>query len=351
MLSIAATPYYSVKPTDQPSAELTPIQIDVVLESRDILVGSVLEYLSPSGALLLANTALSAMVSPVLAIFAGAVDAAGFAVVFAGTYLFCAACSCLVALLIQVFRLRKQEWRQGRVGVHTLVFTASGMTERTPYNESHVAWQEVNSVTKALGYLRIRYGKQYFPVPIRALPAQFPASRLLSILRQWHRAGTTKQAGRRWRKRLAWFAGVGFAVLCIVFSYALSMEFHRMLKTFDTLNQHANWYNITSQLRPRIEDFRQTHGRLPQTLDEISNNLVKNDSFQRPFHYETRGDTYILASFGRDGVRDHADYWPIREMPLIEGDALRRGPQSVCRKLDADTVFSDRGAHFACFAK
>lgn len=63
------------------------------------------------------------------------------------------------------------------------------------------------------------------------------------------------------------------------------------------------------------------------------------DRWGNAIHYESKGDRYVLVSFGRDGKPDGVDYWRLREQ-----NTYRR----VCGDLDADYVVSDRGSHQGC---
>jgi hypothetical protein len=54
-----------------------------------------------------------------------------------------------------------------------------------------------------------------------------------------------------------------------------------------------------------IESYRKEVGRLPATLNDLTNitggTSLISDSWDRPFVYSTEGTNYLIKSFGRDG--------------------------------------------------
>jgi hypothetical protein len=58
---------------------------------------------------------------------------------------------------------------------------------------------------------------------------------------------------------------------------------------------------------------------------------------------ESRGQSFVLVSYGRDGRSDHLDYWHLREL----NDNSPRA-RNICFAWDADQVMSDRGFHRCC---
>jgi hypothetical protein len=96
------------------------------------------------------------------------------------------------------------------------------------------------------------------------------------------------------------------------------------------------------------------------------------DEWGNPLRYESRGESYILVSYGRGGVPDGIDYWDIQaektapgkhcwdsrvyrdgqyvgtEENCFEWDENYIFPKNICGNWSADQVFSNRGEHIVC---
>jgi len=98
-----------------------------------------------------------------------------------------------------------------------------------------------------------------------------------------------------------------------------------------------------------LDDFREAHGRYPQTLKEASadTKLPQGERFVggldlwgHPVLYRSDGSTYLLVSFGRDGQPDGSDYAAMR--------AVGRLDNSPCGNPDADIIFTESGELRTC---
>ena len=106
--------------------------------------------------------------------------------------------------------------------------------------------------------------------------------------------------------------------------------------------QVRNWAAIQIYTQ-FLEQYRQIHGRFPASIadavpPDAANRdvwLGAHDCHGHPLHYASDGTRFLLASFGRDGVRDGREYARLRP-----GE---RHNDSPCYDADADTVFSSDG--------
>lgn len=97
-----------------------------------------------------------------------------------------------------------------------------------------------------------------------------------------------------------------------------------------------------------VEDYRKAHGVLPETLSQAvpetfaqrSLWLACRDAYGHTIYYEARSDQFLIASYGRDGIRDRQPY-------AHEGDD-RAAMSRPCRDADTDTAFSSDGVFQAC---
>ena len=97
-----------------------------------------------------------------------------------------------------------------------------------------------------------------------------------------------------------------------------------------------------------VRTYRESHGSLPRTLSEaIPDNaaqrafwLAARDVYGHPLHYEVNGDEFLIASYGRDGVRDETPY-------AREGEERSR-TSAPCYDADIDTAYSSDGVFQAC---
>jgi len=111
--------------------------------------------------------------------------------------------------------------------------------------------------------------------------------------------------------------------------------------------QVSNWANLQVRIYA-IDQYRKSHGAYPATLslatpDDWSGPTVPsflNDSYGHPLYYESDGANYLLASFGKDGVRDRRGY-------MMQPDA-NSVDDSPCRDLNIDTVRSSDGIRQLC---
>ena len=91
----------------------------------------------------------------------------------------------------------------------------------------------------------------------------------------------------------------------------------------------------------RIRDYWQRFGVFPTTL-EVAGTGEPLDAWGHRFHYESRGSSFILVSYGKDGQPDGGDYWRLREA----GDHPRGW--NICGHFNEDEVMSDKGWHRIC---
>jgi hypothetical protein len=106
---------------------------------------------------------------------------------------------------------------------------------------------------------------------------------------------------------------------------------------------HGSWKSVL--------DYRQEHGRLPETLEVIPK-FLQRDAYGRPLQYLVRGERFILVSFGSDGKPDPGDPWLLAESPAHRADADPPGSyRKNCEQPQADSVVSDRGLHVGCYRK
>ena len=111
-----------------------------------------------------------------------------------------------------------------------------------------------------------------------------------------------------------------------------------------------NNLELFKSYRQLLRDFKSAHGEYPHYLMELpagwrvqANGVPAVDYWGYPLYFETRNDSYILISFGRDGKPDRLDYWGLRD-----GMEPTRSGVTICYDWDADQVVSDRGFHKAC---
>lgn len=101
----------------------------------------------------------------------------------------------------------------------------------------------------------------------------------------------------------------------------------------------------TQYLDALVQRYRKQSGRFPGLLSEIvatPNQDRLRDAWGHEFHYETRGDAFVLVSFGRDGEPDGTDYWALR------GAGDHPDDWQICGEFDRDEVVSDVGYLRVC---
>lgn len=323
--------------------ETGPISIRVNIGARDAVMTIVWRFLWPPMKLWLPLAGLSLYAATLLDRYLQPPGYAALAALLVATYVsLWTAFLGLELLVLAVFKLPREKWRRGRIGEHDLEFSPEQVTESTAFNIDRISWQKVHAIRSGFGYLFLW---PIFPVPLRALPPDVDPQLLIEQLRSWHAA----QRDHSWRARAYRFLTVALGTGLAGFGLVIIVQLHDV---FAGLTQHANWWNMSRGLVARIQNFHTQNGRLPKTLDELPTPNLRLDAYGHPVHYETRGDAYLLVSFGRDGRPDHTDFWPLREgrihPPGKSSDSL---PQSICGRPNADTVVSDRGVHFACVVK
>ena len=96
-----------------------------------------------------------------------------------------------------------------------------------------------------------------------------------------------------------------------------------------------------------LQEQRRQLGAYPDSLNDIGecfqyvDVLNGKDWWGNPLRYESRGASFILVSYGRDGDPEKIEPWSLRE----EGsDSL----STTCGDPNADQVASDLGFHRAC---
>jgi hypothetical protein len=111
--------------------------------------------------------------------------------------------------------------------------------------------------------------------------------------------------------------------------------------------QVHNWASVQIYAQ-FLEAYRASHGDYPRELtmaipEHVANRdalLLTLDSYAHPLHYESDGHHYLLASFGRDGLRDTHGY--VRHSNTTDID---RAP---CYKSTVDTAYSSDGVRQLC---
>ncbi len=112
-------------------------------------------------------------------------------------------------------------------------------------------------------------------------------------------------------------------------------------------HQVRNWADIQG-FTGFLENYREVHGRYPSQLsdavpDDSANRrfwLKCQDVYGHPLNYESNGDRFLLASYGRDGARDDRGYG----QRGAHGDP----DDSPCYDEDVDTAYSSDGVFQAC---
>jgi hypothetical protein len=101
--------------------------------------------------------------------------------------------------------------------------------------------------------------------------------------------------------------------------------------------------------RAALDEYFEVHKVYPCALSEATANarwmdVRRNlDQWGYAVHYESRGASFVLVSFGRGGRPDGLDYWRLRE---LNDDS--RVARDICFQWSADQVYSDRGFHRCC---
>ena len=111
--------------------------------------------------------------------------------------------------------------------------------------------------------------------------------------------------------------------------------------------QVRTWADI-STYAAFVRAYRVAHGSMPRSLQEAvpenehdrRNYLPAQDVWGHPLHYEASADRFLIASFGRDGVRDSRAY-------AHEGDEPSR-IAAPCGDANVDTAYSSDGVFQAC---
>ncbi|HXV68152.1 MAG TPA: hypothetical protein VD738_04430 [Nitrospira sp.] len=116
---------------------------------------------------------------------------------------------------------------------------------------------------------------------------------------------------------------------------------------FVASRQVVNWANMQVYVG-FLEEYRQAHGRFPVTLPEAVPTehsqrerwLTAHDVYDHSLFYESDGTRYLLASFGRDGIRDREGY--------SRNETIERIDDAPCDDADVDTTYSSDGIRQLC---
>ena len=144
------------------------------------------------------------------------------------------------------------------------------------------------------------------------------------------------------RSRRVLVAGVALVALGLGFSWAAWVR-----PRLTASRQLRNWVGL--QLRIYyIDQFRKSYGVYPVSLSEAAPSQwpsrdgsgLTNDLYGHPLYYESDGQRYLVASFGRDGVRDAHGYARPHGEPEVD--------RSPCRDPDVDTIYSSDGIQQLC---
>lgn len=245
-------------------------------------------------------------------------------------------------LWLLLVRMRSDTWRRRCMGRQMLELTPTVVTWQNAIAAERMAWADVPGVSQGFGTIHICRRK--LAIPLRTLPKEWPPDVLLARLRTWHQAAADRQPGLRWRYR---FSLLGEAALAAMAVYAL-IQFHAL---DEALTQHQNTWNLAHGSWKSVLDYRQEHGRLPDTLTVIPA-IFQRDAYGRPLVYQVRGEHFLLVSLGRDGKPDSGDQWVLAEGPAHRISATPPGSYiNNCARPEADSVVSDRGLHVGCYRK
>ena len=111
--------------------------------------------------------------------------------------------------------------------------------------------------------------------------------------------------------------------------------------------EFVQWYKGT------IDTYHKRTGQYPATIKEAVAGIWPGtvdsrifgrslDAWKHAMHYETRGDSYILVSFGSDNQPDGTDYWTVRSANTVDSGSC---------PFAADVILSDLGIHRLCDSK
>jgi len=111
--------------------------------------------------------------------------------------------------------------------------------------------------------------------------------------------------------------------------------------------QIRNWAIVQAYVG-FLESHHQTYGEFPLRLaDAVPDTVAKraawlssHDAYGNPLHYTSDGRQFLIASYGRDGIRDDGPY--ARDV----GEFSRT--DAPCRDLDTDTAYSSDGVVQRC---
>lgn len=94
-----------------------------------------------------------------------------------------------------------------------------------------------------------------------------------------------------------------------------------------------------------LETHLDAHGQLPDTLRDLKGAnaaALSVDAWGNPFHFESRGEAFILVSYGRDGEPDGTNYWKLRD------EGSHPPGWRICGDFDRDEVIADVGYLRVC---
>lgn len=319
------------------------LELAIDVTKRDVLTGGLLKTLRPSASSCFGYLCGGAVLAVVF--FGGPERGPAATLVTIAFALGCAlwlALSMVDLLWLLLVRLRQESWRRQRLGRQTIELAPTGVSWQVAGSIKRIAWADVTGVSLTLGALRIDPNGP--AIPLCALPHEWPPANLLKRLRDWQQAAADLHPMARWKRRLGL---LGHAALIGMVCYAL-IQFHALN---EALTQHQNTWNLAHGSWKSVLDYRQEHGRLPDTLTDLPA-FFQRDAYGRPLVYQVRGERFLLVSLGRDGLPDPGDPWTLAEGLAHSLDATP--PVSYlnnCARPDADSVVSDRGLHVGCYRK
>jgi hypothetical protein len=156
------------------------------------------------------------------------------------------------------------------------------------------------------------------------------------------RLGFERRPRERMRLRTAAF---GIAAIALAGGFAVWAI--RVKPRFVASKQVVNWATMQVYVG-FLAEYRHAHGRFPVTLREavpieLSQRerwLGDRDAYGHDWFYESDGARYLLASFGRDGIRDRGGY--------LRSETIERIDDAPCYDADVDTAYSSEGIRQSC---
>lgn len=201
--------------------------------------------------------------------------------------------------------------------------------KRAPFNTIGLAVLGVALIGIPVGILYIYWASQMGPRPPEHLGFVAPLIALVGLPLLWFKVPAA-------HRRTVMIGTVVFGAAswtAITYGAAQWSRFGDQVRNLESMTEVAR----------SIEELMGETGEYPVSLNLVSAGLSRNDWWGRRLHFQSSGSTFVLVSYGRDGIPNGQDYWAMRRQ-FLESERI----VNTCGDWAADQVLTDLGFVQVC---